>query len=161
MFLQAADTAQAVPADSFFPLPVPQRIHPSAGVPLPVVPETYSATFLLPDGKVFPVKYVPSHRADNSAGTQPRSARQFSDLLLCCQLRQNHRPPDNPDHSFFLNAQHAKGFASSRPISDSSEIQVLPHLLFPPVRSDGKCRYNCCALPQKSHDSAPVSTDIC
>ena len=33
----------------------------------------YSATFLLPDGKVFPVKYVPSHRADNSAGTQPRS----------------------------------------------------------------------------------------
>ena len=41
VFLQAADTAQAVPADSLFPLPVPQRIHPSAGVPLPVVPETY------------------------------------------------------------------------------------------------------------------------
>lgn len=44
--------------------------------------------FSSPRRESFPVKYVPSHRADNSAGTQPRSARQFSDLLLCCQLRQ-------------------------------------------------------------------------
>ena len=47
VFLEASDTAQAVPAVSFFPLPVPHRIHRSAGVPLPVVRETYSATFLL------------------------------------------------------------------------------------------------------------------